>query len=371
MQPSARSRILLLIPHLGGGGAERVIELLARYLDPEKYEIHLGVLNLKRRGAKALPSSIVVHDLRTTRARFSAVRLLVLIWRLRPQLLLSGMAHLNLLILLMRPLLPRKTRILARQNGEVSATLANRSRIHRSAYEYAYRKPDRVICQTESMARDLRRVLRVPASRLVVLPNPVEVNKIRNRPVRPTQPNPKFTSLLLAVGRLSPEKGFDILIDALASLPLRFATTTLTIAGAGPCESKLKQQVQKLGLTARVELTGQVPDPSIYFPRATAFVLSSRTEALPNALLEATAAGLPLIITPASDGLTDLLKGQEGIWIANEISAAALRDTIQQALDTIPPGRRFAHSWIDRYDISRAIPAYEALLDRTLSEIRD
>ena len=102
-QSAKHVRILLLIPHLGGGGAEQVTALLARGLSREKYELHLGLITQSCADAAAFPPWVTIHSLGATRVRGGAVRLVRLVRRLRPDVILSGMAHLNFLVLLLRP----------------------------------------------------------------------------------------------------------------------------------------------------------------------------------------------------------------------------------------------------------------------------
>jgi glycosyltransferase involved in cell wall biosynthesis len=173
--------------------------------------------------------------------------------------------------------------------------------------------------------------------------------------------------LVLAIGRLVPEKGFDILLDAFAALSPPFHSAELIIAGTGPLKDALMQQAQALRIDHRVHFPGHVPDPICHFPHASLFLLSSRTEGLPNALLEAAASGLPVVATPASPGLIDLLQNQDGAWIAIDVSSGALRIALETALNGIQSRNRFNHAWIDQYDLSRAIPAYEAVIDRVIA----
>jgi glycosyltransferase involved in cell wall biosynthesis len=364
----------LLIPHLGGGGAERVMELLARRLPAEKYELHLGLITQAETGAEGLPSGVQLHALGAPRVRSGAFRLLRLIRRLKPDLILPGIFHLNFLVLLLRPLLPRRTRILARQNGTVSSALSfgGLPGYTRLLYRLLYRRADRVICQTRAMAADLAEQLGLPEDRLVVLPNPVDVEQIRRlirlNPVPQTGfrlgPGPH----LLAVGRLSREKGFDLLLRALAEVRRQFAEASLLMVGAGPEEAALKAECHALGLDRAVRFAGQVAEPWQYFQAATLFVLPSRHEGLPNALLEAAAAGVPIVALPASGGVAELLSGQLGVWLAPEVSAEALTASLLAALYALRPGERFAHPFVEPFCIDRSIRAYENLIDASLHE---
>ncbi len=375
MTASARSaspkpRILLLIPHLGGGGAERVMALLARGLSPEKYEIHLGLITQAETGETGLPPSIRVHALGASRVRGGAFGLLRLVRRLKPKLILSGIFHLNFLVLLLRPLFPRGIRILIRQNGTASAALAfgGLPAYTRLLYGMLYRHADRVICQTRAMAADLAQQFGVPEERLLVLPNPVDVEEIRNSACPLSGPRTEPGPHLVAVGRLAREKGFDLLLDALAVVREEFPGVSLRIAGVGPEEAALRGHCRQLDLEAAVRFAGFVARPWPCPPETTLFVLSSRHEGLPNALLEAAAAGLPIVALPASGGVAELVGGQTGVWLAEEISAAALGASLLAALRALRPGERFAHAWIEPFRMDRAIPAYEALIDRTLAE---
>jgi glycosyltransferase involved in cell wall biosynthesis len=368
MPASSRPKVLLLIPHLGGGGAERVTALLAGGLSTEKYELHLGLLTQASNDGVTLPPSVQIHALGASRVRAGAFRLLRLVRRLKPDLILSGMFHLNFLVLLLRPFFPHKTSVLVRQNGTVSATSAFEGApwMTRHLYRLLYNRADRIICQTFSMAEDLAREMGVRKSRLAVLPNPVDVEGVRNsiglNPVDWNGSGPH----LLAVGRLSREKGFDLLLRAFASVRTEFPDANLLIAGAGPEEAALKAQCHALGLDASVSFAGYVASPWAHFSGATLFVLPSRHEGMPNALLEAAAAGLPIVALPASGGLVGLVRHQPGVWLAPEISSEALADSLLTALRALRPGERFAYPFVEEFRIERALQVYESLIDQTL-----
>jgi glycosyltransferase involved in cell wall biosynthesis len=363
-----RIRILLLIPHLGGGGAEHVINTLARNLNPARYEIHLGLVTQSPNAYPPPPSWVTIHPLNSSRVRYGALKLVRLIWLLRPAVILSGMAHLNLLVLMLRPFLPSKTCICVRQNGALSATLGDaHPSLARPFFAAAYRSANRVICQTPAMATEIHQ-LGVNPGRINVLHNPVDLDGIRALGsatlVKPASPSPR----LVAVGRLAPEKGLDLLLEAFAGLLKDYPAAELDIFGKGPCEAALKAQCKSLALDDHVRFRGEVLLPAEYFGAATAFVLSSRHEGLPNALLEAAAAGLPIIALPASAGLVALITGQSGVWLAAEISAAALKDALSEAFQSIPSAPRFRHIWIEPFDRRRAIPAYQDMIEAVLEE---
>jgi len=347
-----------------------VIAQLTRGLSRDKYELHLGLITQKDTSAEQLPASVSIHALGAPRVRAAAFPLLRLVRRLKPQVVLSGMAHLNFLVLLLRPFFPQATQVLVRQNETVSATLAfgDQPCYTRLLYRLLYRHADGVICQSSAMMRDLAAELGMPDKRLTVLPNPVNVDEIRDA----VEDAPSLWAgsgpHLVAIGRLSREKGFDLLLRALVTIRERLPQADLLIAGAGPEEAPLKAERSRLGLDAAVRFAGYVDRPSAYFPGASLFVLPSWHEGLPNALLEAAAAGLPIVALPASEGVADLLRGQPGAWLASESTSGALAASLLAALDALRPGERFAHPFMQQFSYARAIRAYEELIDATLSE---
>ena len=358
---NSRPTLLLVIPHLGGGGAERVVELLAGGLSPDHFHIHLCLVTQKDAEGYAIPLYVTIHGMRARRVRTSWWKLLRLVRSLKPDVILSGMAHLNFLLLMLRPLFPSRTKLLVRQNGCV---LAGSSL---TAYRMLYPRADAIVCQTTAMAAELTRLTGI-SRKLRVLPNPVDIAAIRksahDAPSLWTGQGPH----LLAVGRLAPEKGFDLLLQAFAQIRLHFPSADLTIAGEGREKPALEMIAWLLGVRHAIRFPGHVDLPARYFPGATVFVLSSRHEAMPNALLEAAAAGLPLIATPASDGVVDLLRGQPGVWLADDISASSIARAVESALLQLPPDCRFPHDWINAFSKDRAIAAYQSFLDESLAE---
>jgi glycosyltransferase involved in cell wall biosynthesis len=367
-----RPTVLLLIPHLGGGGAERVTALLTTGLSPGKYNLHLALITQRKKDLQPMPAWVAVHGLAAHRVRAAGFRLLRLVHQLKPALILSGMAHLNFLVLLLRPFFPRKTRVLIRQNGTVSAALKSGQLPFYTSflYRFLYSRADQIICQTAAMATDLAQHSHFRDTRLAVLPNPVGVDAIRafvpGRASRWPGPGPH----LLAVGRLTHEKGFDLLLQAFSSLRAQFPHAHLTIVGVGPDGRALLALCRALGLESSVSFVGHVPQPEVYFPGASVFVLASRHEGLPNALLEAAAGGLPIVALPASAGLIDLLSGQLGVWLAAETSSEALAASMRTALRSLKTGQRFAHAWVDRFRLGPVLQRYEALIDEALQGTR-
>ena len=361
-----RIKLLLLIPHLGGGGAERVVAELVMRLDPESFEIHLGLITQDGPGSQLPPPWVIVHRLHVRRVRHSWLKLIQLIRRQKPDVLFSGMAHLNFLVLLLRPLLPRTMRIVIRQNATASTSI--RTSLARFLYSRLYPRADAIVCQSQAMAEDLSGTFAITHDKLAVLPNPIDVGAIRRAVQEAVGPTPRNLQLdsfrLLTVARLSQEKGIDLLLQALALLKQHHSGITLFLLGVGAQEAALRRQCAELDLDSQVAFCGYA-DPIPYYARTDLFVLPSRHEGMPNALLEAAAAGMPIVTTPSSKGLQDLLHNQPGTWIASAVSAEALADAISSALHSLrDASRRFDHAFLAPFAAETAAAAYAKFLQQ-------
>jgi glycosyltransferase involved in cell wall biosynthesis len=190
-------------------------------------------------------------------------------------------------------------------------------RLTRLLYRLLYRNSDRVICQSRDMAKDLAEAAGIDEEQITVLPNPVDLAGIRAELcVRGGESGGGLQ--LLAVGRLSWEKGFDLLLKALAIVREQIPNVKLILVGAGREEAALKSLCRQLGLEDAVGFAGRIDPPYAFFARTA---------------------------TPASGGVADLLRGRPGAWLASEITAESLAAAIVAALQTIQPGDRVSHTF--------------------------
>lgn len=338
---------------------------LARSLPPDHFTIHLGLITRANQSSETFPSHVQVHQLNAVRVLLGAVGLVRLVRIIKPDLILSGMFHLNFLVLLAKPFFFRATRILVRQNGMLSAWPRQSPRLGRLLYRLLYPHSDGIVSQTQAMAEDLKNCVGIKPG-IHVLHNPVDAAGIRQM----CRSAPKWTGPgphLLAMGRLSPEKGFDLLLDAFHRIRIAHPTAGLTILGEGPERNALQKRAASLGIASRVQLAGYVSEPYSWLADATLLVIPSRCEALPNVLLEGAAAGLPIVATPCSASVIQLLQDQPGTWLAPEVSSDALAHSLHTALTSLSPGARFTHSWVTPFDLPEAVGAYENLILQTLT----
>jgi len=300
-------RIALVLPNLAGGGAERVMLQIAGALDRDRFDPVLVVLNGKGELAGSVPDGIRVVDLETGRLRHGLSALTAALRDIRPDAVISTMGYLNLAILgFVKPRLPGGIRYLVREANIPDATLATfpfgalGRAVGRFAYRLFYPRADWVICNARPVADKLAS-LGIDAARIALVDNPVDVAGLRGRIdfSRPKPPGRHF----IAAGRMTHQKGFDLLIPWFAEMP---EDCRLTILGDGPQRDALEALRADYDLTNRIDMPGFDASPWQRIAQADAFLMPSRWEGMPNAALEALALGTPVIASRTAGGLPSL-----------------------------------------------------------------
>lgn len=333
-----RRRVLFVLPTLRGGGAERVMITLLRHLDRARFQLTLIVVDSAHAAYLAdLPKDVEFIDLGCARVRYALRKIARLIWLRRPDVVFSTLGHLNLALAMLRPLLPNGVRYIGREACIVSENLKEYT--HPLLWSWAYRRfyPrfDVAVCQSVYMRDDLIDHFAFPPGKAVLIHNPVDIERIRRLATeaiskdyeRPASHS--STALhMVAAGRLSHEKGFDLLIEALARCNDR--RPWLTLLGEGPLRVALEELAKQRGLGDRVRFVGFQKNPYPFFAQADAFVLSSRFEGFPNVVLEALACGTPVISTPAPGGVTEIAELSGGVLFASAVDAESLSVAIKR-----------------------------------------
>jgi glycosyltransferase involved in cell wall biosynthesis len=364
-----RKKILFLIPAFlgGGGGAERVIITLLRHLDHTRFECHLGLVLAGNAFLDQAPAEVVVHHMRVSRMRYCLPSIVRLAWKIRPQTILSTVSYLNMMSILARPCWPRNVRLLIREATTPSAFIAKDTE-HPRRWEFVYRRlyrhADKIICLSDSMKRDLAEHFLVPPGKMVRIYNPVDVEMIKRSAHATANPYGTPGPNLVAAGRLRKEKGFDLLVDAMQAVVQKIPGAHLTILGEGPDATPLKQQAHRLGLDEKIDFRGFVQNPWVYVGNADLFVLPSRAEGLPNALLEALALGTPVVASDCVDAMRELQSLDQRIVLFPTENPAAMADAIVSALRTpkeTDVRRKLASQQVEQFAPWRVAEQYSRL----------
>ena len=205
----------------------------------------------------------------------------------------------------------------------------------------------------------------VPRRKSSVVLNGIPLDKWSHWRAEPGSRRPSLRCI--TVGRLVPVKAYDVLIDALALTANRISGLSLQIVGDGPLLNELRAKVRGAGLDDRVSFAGAVPEPERLLAGADLFIMSSMSEGLPIAVLEAMAAGLPVIATRVG-GVPELLSSQAG-WLCEAGSADSLAEMMVQAANAPDlaaigaAGRRLV---FDNFGIDRVQAQYQSLFRSAL-----
>ena len=358
-------RIMLAISSLGPGGAERVMTILAGALAERGHEVWL--VTLARSSADFYPveprvrrialgiSGESPNKLRAVQAnvqRLCALRRVIS--TIKPQALVSFVTSTNVLAVLACVRLPVRVVISER----VDPVAHRENRAWATLRSIVYRHADAVVVQTEKIAEWFR-AYSWKRVRIVVIPNPVIRAPDEETTFHPPGP------FLLAAGRLTQQKGFDLLIRAFAETRSRPRELQLVIAGEGPESQPLCELAAGLGLAAQVIFPGRVRNLSALMKAAVAFILPSRYEGFPNVLLEALAAGVPCVAADGPGAVREILgDGAYGLLVPPD-DPAALAGAIKVLLADAALRQRLsraAAAAIERYGLDRVVNQWEQVL---------
>ena len=351
--------IAFLIPTLSAGGAERVATLLCNYWAERGHRIDL--LTFEQPGTEPFfaVQGVTLHRLDCMNesgglaATFLAnskrmLRLRSFLKRCRPDVIVTFMTEANVAALSASLGLGIPVVVSERNQPERRGLL----RSHRLARRVSYPFATAIVVQTSAIAAWMRTRFRVP---VLVFPNPVSamgngVAKPRDR-CEATQ--------ICAVGRLTEQKGFDLLIESFARVAGKHHDCRVAIYGEGPLRADLEAKIAQHDLQGRVKLQGLTKDIRKALSESSLFVLPSRYEGYPNALIEALAAGLPVIAADCPGGIAEILdRGRYGMLVPAENVSA-----LTEALDTLLSDETLREAF--------AIRAHEAVAKLDLALVGD
>ena len=359
--PHQKIRVTFVLPSFAGGGAERVVLTLLRYLNRTRFAPSLVVLSGEGPLRYAVPEDLSVTDLARPRLRHAWSNLGPALRATDPDIVLPTISHINLATLMQRRKLAPHTRIVARESNTPSASLgATRwPRLYRVLYRRYCRRADTILCPSQLVSDEFASAFDIAPDRLAVLPHPVDAVTIRAKssvPQRVSGAGLRF----VAAGRLTHQKGFDRLIEILPRLP---SDTHLTLLGEGEDHATLMAQSERLGLRDRITFAGFVREPWPHYAGADAFLLPSRWEGMPNAALEALAVGTPVIARAEAGGVGEI--ESPGLTIVG--SGDSFADAMAQTTSAAASSSRTS-LLPDRFTLRAVMREFEALLSRVASQ---
>jgi glycosyltransferase involved in cell wall biosynthesis len=363
-------RVLLFIHSLHGGGAERVAADLSAHwaqmgrevmvvtqasADGDVYVLHP---NVRREVLHTAGEGGGLRGIWSNVQRVRALRRVIKAFR--PDIVLGMMTTASVLSVLASSGLG--CRVIATEHTHPpSQTLSGLwLRLRRLTYPRAAR----VVALTRGTADWIEQ--HVPGSRLAVIPNPVHWPLPRAEPLL-TPVSGDGRKRLLAVGRLHADKGFDLLIQAFATLAPSHPDWDLVILGEGDERAALEAQVGKAGLASRISMPGRAGNVGDWYDSADLYVLTSRFEGLSNTLLESMASGLAAVSFDCDTGPREIVReGIDGVLVRPNGDVPALCKALADVMGNDGARQRMAQAATDvrdRFSATRVLQQWQELFD--------
>lgn len=368
MPASQRTKIAFVITELDVGGAERTLVQLVLGLSREEWEARVYCLGPWG------PLANVLQDAGITVKAFGAVHIWDAprtVWRLyrelqtfRPGLLQTFLFHANFL--------GRLAGALAGVQYILSGirVAERRSSVYGWLDYWTNFLVRANVCVSRGVADYCEREVGLSPSKTVVIPNGVDPQQFD--PFLPADLRelgcPSETRIVLTVGRLEPQKGIDLLLEAIKAVTTQVPDVVFVIIGDGPDRTTLQRRAAELQIDRSVRFLGRRHDVPRWYKRATALVLPSRWEGMPNVVLEAMASGTPVIATRV-EGIAELLEDEVSGLVVPVNDAAALSRAIVRLLresDTRARLANTAQTFLEKHFTTNAMVSRYAELYRKL-----
>ena len=345
-------KIVLIITSLIKGGVERVVSILSKelskyyevyvviYHNPVEYEIGGKLINLET------PTGSFWRKIKNTFYR--VMKLKKLIKEISPDFIVSFMGNLQP-ILIFQPVM-----VSIRNNPDFFPLY--KKFLLKTIYKFPNVK--KIITCSSEIEKKLNNDYSLKNTKTIY--NPLNLKFIDQKLVTP---KPFKFDYILAVGRLSRSKGFDILIKSFAKSDLK-SIVKLVILGEGKERKNLEKLIVKLDLENQVLLFGKVDNPFIYMKYARFFILSSRYEGFANVLLEALACGAPVIAINCETGTSEIIEnGENGILvpIADEQALKVAMEKLYNDRELYKRLKMNTRRSVERFDVNNIVKEWKKL----------
>ncbi|MGH9419934.1 MAG: glycosyltransferase [Thermoanaerobaculia bacterium] len=323
-------KILHMILTLGGGGAEKQLTYIAGELGRRGHDVHVAFTRTGVHSGRLDAGMVTLHQL-TASTRYDPrgfIQLLSLLRRVRPDAVQTWLTHMDIVGGAAAKIFGIPW-VMSERSAALSypPVLLNRLRIA------AGRRADLIVSNSPGGA-DYWTGQGVSASRIEVVPNFVPMAEIDSADPVIDSRIASDDELVIHVGRLSPEKNLGLLVEALPSVFQIRPKTMFAFCGEGPMLADLKARVAAAGMDGRVIFLGFVESVASWLKRSRAAVTISMCEGHPNAVLEAMAAGVPVVVSDIP-AYRSILADNEAFFVESH-DVKAIAGAIVKALENRP-----------------------------------
>jgi glycosyltransferase involved in cell wall biosynthesis len=359
-------KIIIFLPSLAGGGAERVMLHLSDGLAKRGIAVDLVVSQLSGEYVSEIPENINVINLNNSRLSLSFFKFAKYLRKNPKSVVLTTLQYSNIFCLIVKKVFFLKNKIVIRESNAISKKFNGttiKSKIFLGLIRWLYPSSDKIIAVSQGIKDELHYFLDIDSELITVIPNPVKLpmcgpvlgNSCSHLWLREGEP-----PLILGVGRLVKQKDFATLIRAF-SLVVEHVESRLIILGEGPEINDLRKLASDLGVEDNVDFPGFDPDPFSYMKRAKVFVLSSLWEGFPNALIQALACNCAVISTNCSYGPAEILAdGKYG----KLVEIGDYKDMAKQIIDTLKSKESLKNGnfWFQKYNFDKILSQYQEVI---------
>lgn len=355
-------KILFSISGLGSGGAEKVASLLVNQL-AMKHEILLMTRVSRTTFFYPVDPRVKIVELIDRPAATRLKKIVSYTLRLRnqivqenPDVIISFMTENNISVSTAKLLSGKKSKLIISERTDPTRHIASLgTRIFRRV---TYLFVDKLVVQTTNVQKWAESFMFPGKTK--VIPNPFSLSELQLNSQKEMVAN---TPYILSIGRLTKEKGHDLLLEAFRMISSK-VSQDLVIVGEGAERRDLESKIIELGLEGRVHVKGNKSNVYDYYAEADLFVLPSRYEGFPNALGEALICGTPAVSFDCPSGPSDILQGSMSKYLVEPENVGALAHKMLSLL--VNPACRqefkeFSSHLQSRFSLEKIIKSWEAL----------
>ena len=361
-------KILILIPRMGGGGAERVVSIVANSLS-EQNSVQITTLvsnesfyELKNTVKLTSAQYRINRSNKITRLGSMGKNLVASIFftrktirEYRPDIVFSILEEMDIVTYIATRGLKGFKWICSERNDPT-----RRNKNVQRILEKIYQKCDMLVCQSKTVAAYYSML-----ENKCVIPNPVDLD---NYPARVGEAVPPK---IVAVGRLAPQKNIEMLIEAFSLIEKKYPNVTVTVYGEGPEREKLENQIAMLKLENKIFLPGANRNVLETIRDAAIFAFPTNFEGFPNVLVEAIAMGIPVVSTNFATGVAkEIVDENVGLVVpcCDTKAFAEAMDALLSSPEKRKQIRYMSRKAIEPFAVEKVIDKWKRLIESLMEE---
>jgi glycosyltransferase involved in cell wall biosynthesis len=344
--------IAIFLPSLGGGGAERIVLVLAEEFARLGMRVDIVLVHYHGEFSHQVKGKVNVVDLNASRMFLSLPKLVRYLRTSKPDILLSTIDLANIIAYLAVTFSPNPPVWVLRQANYPRWYVQKkniRGTLRGFLFKSAFARAAHTIAISKDLANHIQDLFHVPHNKISTVYNPAYYAALEPS-AREDVSHPWFQEnkqVIISVGRLNEQKDFPTLIKAFKIVYKKSQNARLIIAGEGSERHHLMQLIKELNLDDIVSLPGFLQNPFSYMHRSQVFVLPSLHEGFGNVLVEAMACGCPVVSTDCPSGPREILKDGEYGHLVPVGDAAAMAAAILDVLDG--HGKAVPAAWLEQF----------------------